>query len=56
MWLSVASALEIANTRKARNSIFSKVNKKNLYLNLQKESNDIYNNIMTFNKSNNLEE
>ena len=54
LWLSVASALDIANTRKARNKIFKNVNKKEL-ADLQKEANEIYNNIKTLNNSNTME-
>ena len=54
-WLSVASALDIPNTKKARNRIFNRVNKKSLS-ELQEESNSIYNNIITLQKSNIMEE
>ena len=54
LWLSVASALDIPNTKKARNKIFQKVNKKELS-ELQNESNEIYNNIVALNQSNKME-
>ena len=54
LWLSVASALDIKNSRKARDSIFRNVNKKNLG-ELQKESNEIYANILALKKSNKME-
>ena len=54
LWLSVASALDIENSRKARNSIFKNVNKKDLD-ELQKESNEIYTNILTLKKNNQME-
>ena len=54
-WLSVASALDIPNTTRARNRIFNKVNKKAL-TELQEESNSIYNNIIESQQSNKTEE
>ena len=54
LWLSVASALDIKNSRKARDSIFKNVNKKNLD-ELQKESNEIYDNIISLKETNEME-
>ena len=54
LWLSVASALDIKNSRKARDSIFKNVNKKALD-ELQKESNEIYNNILSLKETNEME-
>jgi len=54
LWLSVASALDIPNTKLARNKIFNKIDKKQL-TELQKESNDIYDKIITFKKTNKME-
>jgi len=45
-WLSVATALEIPNTKKARDKIFKNVKKNNLS-ELQSESNEIYNTIIS---------
>ena len=45
LWLSVASALNIDNTDKARNSIFKKVKKKDLN-EIQNEANEIFNKII----------
>ena len=44
LWLSVASALNIKNSNKARNIIFKKIKKKDLD-DIQKEANEIYNNL-----------
>ena len=54
LWLSVASALDIKNSRKARDSLFKNVSKKDLD-ELQKESNEIYNNILSLKKTNKME-
>ena len=48
-WLSVATALEIPNTKKARDKIFKNVKKNNLS-ELQSESNEIYKTIAIFNQ------
>ena len=42
LWLSVASALNIANSNKARNSIIKKIKKKDIN-ELQNEANEIFN-------------
>ena len=54
LWLSVASALDIKNSSKARDSIFKNVNKKNLD-ELQKESNEIYSNILSLKETSEME-
>ena len=45
LWLSVASAFNIENSTKARNTIFKKINKKDLN-EIQNEANEIYSNII----------
>ena len=45
LWLSVASAFNIRNSMKARNSIFNKIKKKDLN-EIQKEANEIYSSIV----------
>ena len=45
LWLSVASALNIANSNKARNSIFKKIKNKDLD-EIQNEANEIFNKMM----------
>ena len=46
LWLSVASALNIANSNKARNSIIKKIKNKDLD-EIQNEANEIFNKMMT---------
>ncbi len=54
LWLSVASALEIPNTKKARNKIFNKIDRRELSQ-LQEESNDIYEKIIKLTKKDKME-
>ena len=50
LWLSVASALNIANSNKARNSIFKKI-KNNDLDEIQNEANEIFNKILKSKKT-----
>ena len=54
LWLSVASALNINNSNKARNSIIENIKKKDLY-EIQDEANEIYNNIIKSKKITQME-
>ena len=54
LWLSVASALNINNSNKARNSIFKKVKKKDLD-EIQNEADEIFNKIKNSKKITQME-
>ena len=55
LWLSVASALDIANSNKARNSIIKKINKKNLD-EIQNEANEIFSKMIKSIKTTQMEQ
>jgi len=54
LWLSVASALNIANSNKARNSIIKKIKKKDLD-EIQNEANEIFNKMVKLKKITQME-
>ncbi len=54
LWLSVASAFNIENSSKARNTIFKKI-KKNKLDEIQNEANEIYTNINNFKNTTQME-
>ena len=54
LWLSVASAFNIKNSMKARNSIFNKIKKKDLD-EIQKEADEIYSSIVNLKNTTQME-
>ena len=54
LWLSVASAFNIENSEKARNTIFKKINKKDLN-EIQNEANEIYTSIIKLKNTTQME-